>query len=316
MTTQAIRLAHTANMTREDWLTARRKGIGSSDAAAVCGLNPYESPVSLWMDKTGRKPLDNEQSEPAYWGTVLEPVIADEFAKRTEKRVRRCNYILQHSDYPWMLANLDREIVGENAILECKCASAWLSDQWEGDNAPLPYVIQVQHALAVTGASHGYFATLIGGNDFRHYRIERDEVLIENLIRLERDFWQGHVLTDEMPLADGSGATTDALRTIHNAPEGEIELAPDAAALFRQYDEAKADESEAARRKKQASNRLAQLLGDYRAGTYPIGDKVRKAQWVPRKGNVNWGDVLADHDLQGIDTDAYRGEPSRSLRIS
>ena len=50
----AKRLVNTKNMTQSDWLEVRRQGIGSSDCAAACGLNPYMSMLELWMIKTGR----------------------------------------------------------------------------------------------------------------------------------------------------------------------------------------------------------------------------------------------------------------------
>ncbi|MFH4385462.1 YqaJ viral recombinase family protein, partial [Acinetobacter baumannii] len=50
----AKRLVNTKNMTQAEWLEVRRQGIGSSDCAAACGLNPYMSMLELWMIKTGR----------------------------------------------------------------------------------------------------------------------------------------------------------------------------------------------------------------------------------------------------------------------
>jgi predicted phage-related endonuclease len=41
-------------MNYQQWLEVRKQGIGSSDAATACGLNPYMSMLELWMIKTGR----------------------------------------------------------------------------------------------------------------------------------------------------------------------------------------------------------------------------------------------------------------------
>jgi putative phage-type endonuclease len=138
----ALKLVKTQDLSREDWLSVRRNGIGSSDAAAAVGLNPYKSQLALWMEKTGRDdlfaPIDvNDESTPVYWGTLLEPIVAAHYTKRSGNRVRRVNAVLQHPDHSWMLANLDREVVGvpEVQILECKTAGVQGARLWK-DGVP------------------------------------------------------------------------------------------------------------------------------------------------------------------------------------
>ena len=115
----ALRLVGTKQLPREDWLAVRKLGIGSSDAAAAVGLNPYKSQLELWMEKTGRDEslpkLDPQDEEsPAYWGNILEPIVAAHYTKRSGHRVRRINAVLQHPapQLNWMLANIDREVIG------------------------------------------------------------------------------------------------------------------------------------------------------------------------------------------------------------
>ena len=104
-------------MARIDWLLDRRKGIGGSDVAAIMGLNKWKSAYQIWLEKTGQVGLSESDSEPAYWGTVLEEVVAKEFAVRTGKKVRRRNQVFEHPEYPFLRANIDRDVVGEKAIL-------------------------------------------------------------------------------------------------------------------------------------------------------------------------------------------------------
>lgn len=125
----ALKLVKTQDLSRDQWLDVRRQGIGSSDAAAAIGLNPYKSALQLWMEKTGRdgelpKIDPNDESTPVYWGTLLEPIVAAHYTRRTSHRVRRINAVLQHAQHPWMLANIDREVTGapDVQILECKTA--------------------------------------------------------------------------------------------------------------------------------------------------------------------------------------------------
>lgn len=153
----ALKLVKTQELSRDDWLAVRRTGIGGSDAAAAAGLNPYMSTLELWMDKTGRAeglagPDPNDTTSPTYWGTLLEPIVAASYTKQTGNRVRRINAVLRHPTIPFMLANIDREVVGcrEVQLLECKTAGEYGARLWRA-GVPEYVELQVQHQLAVTG---------------------------------------------------------------------------------------------------------------------------------------------------------------------
>ncbi|HAA3503588.1 TPA_asm: hypothetical protein GEI81_16165, partial [Listeria monocytogenes] len=186
-------LASVKDMNRTQWLLTRRLGIGGSDAGIIMGLNQYKTAFELWLDKTDQVLPDESAGEAAYWGNQMEEVVAKEFEKRTGKKVRRSNMMYQHSEHDFMLANVDRFVVGEDAILECKTASAYLAKEWEADEVPATYLVQIQHYLAVTGKSKAYVAVLIGGNKFIWKEIERDDELINQIIAFELDFWETNV---------------------------------------------------------------------------------------------------------------------------
>lgn len=216
----ALKLVRTDELSREDWLAVRRTGIGGSDAAAAVGLNPYMSPLELWLDKTGRAdglpgPDPDDTNSPTYWGTLLEPIVAASYTKQTGNRVRRVNAVLRHPTIPFMLANLDREIVGvpDVQILECKTAGEFGARLWR-EGVPEYVQIQVQHQLAVTGKSAAHVAVLLCGQALEVHRIERDEALIERLVELEARFWR-FVESDTPPPADGSESADRALRHLY-----------------------------------------------------------------------------------------------------
>ncbi len=224
----ALRLVGTKQLPREDWLAVRQQGIGSSDAAAAVGLNPYKSQLELWLEKTGRDTslpkLDPQDEEsPAYWGNVLEPIVAWHYSKRSGNRVRRINAVLQHPDpkLPWMLANIDREVIGADdvQILECKTAGINGARLWK-EGVPEYVQLQVMHQLAVTGKQAADVAVLLGGQHLEIHRIERDESLIARLIDLERLFWD-YVVSDTPPPADGTDSAEAALRCLYPEDNGE-----------------------------------------------------------------------------------------------
>ncbi|MBK3700140.1 YqaJ viral recombinase family protein [Listeria monocytogenes] len=205
-------LASVKDMDRTQWLLTRRLGIGGSDAGIIMGLNQYKTAFELWLDKTDQVLPDESAGEAAYWGNQMEEVVAKEFEKRTGKKVRRSNMMYQHPEHDFMLANVDRFVVGEDAILECKTASAYLAKEWEADEVPATYLVQIQHYLAVTGKSKAYVAVLIGGNKFIWKEIDRDEELINQIIAFELDFWETNVKGQLAPALDGSSAAEKYLK--------------------------------------------------------------------------------------------------------
>lgn len=209
----------------------RIKGIGGSDAAAALGLHPYKSAYELFLEKTGMlEPEDISGKENVHFGIVLEDTVAAEYSRRTGRKVRRRNAVLTHPGIPFMRANLDREVVGERRILECKTADLWTADQWgeEGtDQVPDHYLIQCLHYLAVTDSEVADLAVLIGGNRFRIYLIERNDELIAQIIEGENDFWQ-KVQSGTPPDPDGSSSTGNAIKRMWGKDDGNrVDLPPE-----------------------------------------------------------------------------------------
>ena len=197
----------------EEWLALRHKYIGGSDAAAVVGLNAWVSPYALWAEKTGRLP-GFEGNLATEVGTYMEDFVAQKFAEVTGKKVRKSNQSWFNSDYPWAIANIDREIVGEDAGLECKTTSELNLKKFKNGEYPAHYYVQCMHYMAVTGKKRWYLAVLIGNREFMWFTSERDEDEIKALMEAERDF-SGLIATNTPPMADGSSSTTETLVTLY-----------------------------------------------------------------------------------------------------
>ncbi|MCR2013864.1 YqaJ viral recombinase family protein, partial [Bacillus cereus] len=196
----------------------RQCGIGGSDVGAILGVNKYKTPFDLYIEKTEPITEVKEQSESAYFGDIFEDIVAKEFEKRTGKKVRRDRKHYKHNEYPFMVANIDRRLVGENAILECKTANQYLLKEWEDDEIPASYLLQVQHYLFVTGAELGYIAVLIGGQKFVWKEVQRDEELIQIIVEEEKNCWK--MVQDKTPPAlDGSSAAEKYLKEKYKEAE-------------------------------------------------------------------------------------------------
>ena len=201
----------------DQFLASRKQGIGGSDVAAILGLSKYTSPYQLWLDKTNRSESNDSQSEPAYWGSQLEDIVAKEYSKRNGLKIQRINKTLEHPEFSWARANIDRAIVNPEIagnvrfkdgklttdhILECKTANQYLAKLWgseESEAVPDYYLTQCQWYMGVTGAQLCDLAVLIGGQKFRSYQINFDRELFEMLLTECAQFWNDHVLADIPP---------------------------------------------------------------------------------------------------------------------
>ncbi|MBM7030571.1 YqaJ viral recombinase family protein [Bacillus velezensis] len=279
---QAEVFASTADMSRDEWLLERRKGIGGSDASVVLGLNKWRTAFELWLDKTGQVPVSESASEAAYFGSILEDIVAKEFEVRSGKKVRRKKSMLKHPEYDFILANVDRMIVGEKAILECKTTSEYNLKEWENDEIPADYIVQVQHYLGVLGPEYkkAYFAVLIGGNKFVWKEIERDDELIEMIFTAEVEFWNTAVLGGVAPALDGSSAAEEYLKKRYAETESNkvIDLTAVNRERIKQYLQLKESIAELQLQAKELENQIKHemkeaeygFIGNYQTSWKPV----------------------------------------------
>lgn len=193
-----------------DWLRLRKSGIGGSDAGAICGANPYSSAMKVFQDKTSEA-VTEQDNEAIRIGHDLEDYVARRFMEATGLKVRKSNFMYRSKENPFMIADVDRLVVGEDAGLECKTASAYNADKWADGDIPLHYVMQCYHYMAVTGKRTWYIAAVILGREFTYRRLEWDDELIKGLIAVEKNFWNDHVVKGIIPVPDGSRACDEVI---------------------------------------------------------------------------------------------------------
>lgn len=193
----------TAGLSNMEWLKLRKQGIGGSDAGAICGLNPYSSPMKVFWDKTTDE-VEEQDNEAVRIGHDLEQYVAERFMEATGLKVWRSNYMYRSKAHPYMIADVDRLVIGEDAGLECKTASAYNADKWVDGNIPLHYAMQCYHYMAVTGKRTWYIAAVILGREFVYHKLTWDDALIQRLIEVEGEFWNNHVMVNIIPDPDGS----------------------------------------------------------------------------------------------------------------
>jgi len=265
-------------MDRAAFLAERRTGIGGSDAAVVCGMSPWKTALELYHEKRGEIPDDKEESERMYWGTTLEAVIADHFARENDALLEERD-IMRHQDYPFLIVHMDRAILtfrGEDCThfpgyLEIKTADAFLKKEWM-DGPPAHYQLQLQHGLMVSGWTWGAVAVLIGGNTYKQWTFERDDTLISSLIQLEMDFWR-RVQAGNPPDPDfGHRTALDMFKRLHRAVNEEVvDLPPRAQDLHEAMAQASEGIKEHTKDKDKAKAELLHLMGEAGTGILPDG---------------------------------------------
>lgn len=259
----ARRLVETNDMTHDEWLEWRRKGIGGSDVAAICGLSRYKSALEVYLDKLGEIP-PKEDNPKMKAGRMLEPVIADWFTAETGIRVQEQKCIFQHKDHPFMFANIDRWVIGENAGLEIKNTSEYNRNDWfdgQDEIIPTEYQLQANHYMAVLGADRWYVAVLIGGWDFQWRVIERNEDLIKNLISIEKNFWTNHVEAKIPP--EVTARDTDLLSQMYpNSRTSSVEISDIHYDLMKRLLESKKLLETAKEDHEDAKNKVKSIMGN------------------------------------------------------
>lgn len=268
----------TEEMERYEWLWRRKQGIGGSDASAILGFNPWKSAFQLYIDKTSDT-VEEIDNEAIHFGNVLEDIVAEEFTRRTGKKVRRRNQTFRHPEHSFMLANIDRDVVGEKALLECKTTNAFNADAWEGEHIPPAYICQLQHYMAVLNYEKAYIAVLIGGQKFVWKEVQRDDEFIELMIAQEKQFWEEHVLKEIPPEIDGSPSATEMLNKMYPKDNGETIMlqSDDAEMLIEAIESIKSEVKEKQTLQKEYENKLKLMIGKAETGVTPRFEVKHKA---------------------------------------
>lgn len=281
-------------------LELRKTGLGSSDIAAVVGLNRFRSPLDVYEEKAGLKP-GFEGNEFTYWGTAIEPVIADRYEQEEGVELVECDTLV-HPDHPFALATPDRAVVGQPTLVEIKCSGMRRNADWGDpgtDAVPPHYLIQCQWQMLVASAvspapiEQVHLAVLFSGNKYEVYIIQTDSKLQEHLLHAADSFWHDHVLAEDPPAIDGSQRSTAWLNEYWVAHDDEIIEATTQGYIWAEQLKAARNGEEihkAARR--EAENHLKDLIGD-RAGIVGTGFK---ATWKKPKASekTDWEAVAKE----------------------
>lgn len=262
--------------TREEWLAKRKTVIGASDAGTILGLNPHESPMSLYLRKRGD--IEPKEETLAMWlGHEMEPIIAKRYEMETGRRLQDPGgyNILHHPQHEWLTATRDRTafLDTEHGPVELKAPGERMARGWSDSESPLCYQVQLQIQMACMGAKVGEIAAIVGNDKFYCIRYERDDAFLQVVIPVLHEFWLG-VQNGEPPEIDGTESTRKAIRALHPDDNGEgIALDPSFEAELERLTELERDLDACTLEIQQIKNRIMYEIG---ANTYAFlnGDCV------------------------------------------
>lgn len=194
--------------------------IGGSDVGTILGLNEWKSAYTLWAEKTGRIQVEDiSDVESVWWGNEMEDLVAKRFCMKTGKKVKKSGFEFTCEEYPFLVAHVDRLLLKESAVLECKTTSSWNKYKYSEGEIPPSHYAQVQFYLAMTGLKTGYLATK-RDNQFYITTVVKNYEFIDMMLQKCIEFWN-MVENDEAPDVDGSDSTAETLAQMYGADEKE-----------------------------------------------------------------------------------------------
>lgn len=273
------KLVSTLQLDHDKWLEYRKKSIGGSDCATIIGLNKYKSSYTLWAEKKGYFDNFSNDTEIMRQGRDFEEYVAQRFCEVTGKKVRKRNYMFLHDDYDFISANVDREIVGENAGLECKTTSVYNKTYFENGEIPEYYYCQCMHYMAVMGYEKMYLAVLVLSKKFYWFEIQRDETEIKALIDTEVYWWNKYILGNEIPEIDGSDSTLNAVRYINKDIVTDVKDISKLDDVLNEYEAVSKQKKFIENKEKELKNNIISFMGSNEIGNsnkYSVSYKAQK----------------------------------------
>jgi putative phage-type endonuclease len=297
-------------MITQEQKQARKNFIGASDAAAAIGVNPYQTPLDVYLEKTGQVELFNG-NEATYWGSVLEPVVASRLSEETGLKLRKHGMTITSKLYPWMGCHLDFKVTGQPVVVEIKTGGFFVRNDWGAsgsDQIPDSVLIQVHHQMVVTGFKTALVGVLLAGQEFKHYEIGFDESLADIIIEKERVFWD-YVINETPP----PPTTLSDLKSLYPNDNGEsIEATPEILSTLAELKAVKSEAAAISGRTDALEIELKAYIGNNTTLTDTLGNLL--ATW--RSQTANRIDTVWLKKKQPEIAEAYtKATTSRVLRI-
>lgn len=266
-----------------EWYEKRREGLGASDSAAILGHSKWATPLDVYKSKVGGVEREFDPMK-AWVGHKQERTIGEwitDWQPQVGRQLR--GFAAQSVEWPWLFATPDAvaDDVGVLCPIEKKTSNHFARDGWVDKDgnpaAPLYYQVQLQQQIAVLGAPYGYIAVMHGMYEFELFKYPRDEVFIEQLVRITGEWWQKHVVAVIPPEPSTYAEANEAFPGV---AELEYALSQDEFDLIEQRDVAASDMNHTKRIVESFKDYIGPLVGDATVLTFQ-----GEPQWTFRRQN-------------------------------
>ena len=271
---------------RQEWLEARKEGIGASEVASVVGLNPGETPYQLWRKKRG---MDEPAEENFFMraGHYLEDAVARFYADESGREIIGSSaedFMFVDRKRPFLRVSPDRTFWlngmahsdDNKGILECKTTQRSV----DPEDLPKHWFCQVQMNLGVAGYEQGSLAWLCQGREFGYKDITFYPEFYGWLVDEVEKFWKDNVIGGKEPDAI---SVQDVLTKYSKHAEGkQIEVGDDIYDAYKGLKDLKEQMAKMDERKGELEGKIKLAFGDAESITY---GGVTLATWKSPKAS-------------------------------
>jgi putative phage-type endonuclease len=162
-------------------------GIGASDASVIMGESRLKDVAELLIEKRGPA-FDFGRNALSVRGTELEDHARQRYIIKTGKNVSAA--CLQSTEFEWLRASVDGITETYDSVVEITCGDSIYRRTAKNLRVPEYCFGQLQHILALTGFDLMDFWCTSPGCDDLLIPVKRDNVYIERLLHVEKDFWK------------------------------------------------------------------------------------------------------------------------------
>jgi putative phage-type endonuclease len=266
---------------RDDWLAARRAGVGASDLPAILGMHPRRTALGCYMEKTGQAAVDDAgDDETLEFGLAAEPLIARMYGFKTGRPIARTQVFCRaEGDAPPAFATLDG-VTDEGRIVEFKTIRSHNREmvgqlgEPGTDEVPEPWIAQTHFQMYVADRAEADVAVLVHG-EVRVYTVRRVPKLLDHYLDRARAFWR--LVEARTPPPPSSPEDAKHLATLYRDRRGEVELPAELMHAADVYERSGAEARYHQRLRDEARLDMLAALGPADVGRLPDGRVVRRS---------------------------------------
>jgi predicted phage-related endonuclease len=266
--------------------------FGASEAAAICGFSPYETPRHVYHQK--RRELPPKEVTPAMIrGLRCEPLVIEEYKDaRPDCLVVAPQPMYFHPLHTCLAATPDAMVSHADEAVGWPFDAKWIgrrrADEFGesgGDGVPDEIIFQAQQQMLVMGADKQETGVVLCGDEFRIYTIHKNVVIQEAI--LDAAIELAERIKDGRPPEPTwtHPRMLDLVKALYDVEQKQVPLSDETALLWANYQRLKEEIREREAEADALQARVLDAMGSATIGVLPHGSRclIRKRITVPAR---------------------------------